>query len=67
MFMRMVGADDKYCSGDGAKWWKGGCCEHSGVSSTVLPGNCCGEVSRASAPATADAHGHGRAGGCCGS
>ncbi len=42
MFMRMVGADDKYCHGEGAKWWKGGCCEHSGVSAPVLPGNCCG-------------------------
>ncbi|WP_420732315.1 hypothetical protein, partial [Hwanghaeella sp. 1Z406] len=41
MFMKMVGADDKYCHGAGADWWKGGCCEHSGVSAPVLPGNCC--------------------------
>jgi hypothetical protein len=25
------GADDKYCHGAGAEWWKGGCCNHSGV------------------------------------
>ena len=41
MFMDMVGADDKYCSGEGAKWWKGGCCNHSGVAAPVLAGNCC--------------------------
>lgn len=41
MFMRMVGADDKYCHGAGAEWWKGGCCAHSGVEAPVLPGNCC--------------------------
>lgn len=42
MFMKMTGADDKYCHGAGADWWKGGCCDHSGVSAPVLPGNCCG-------------------------
>jgi hypothetical protein len=55
MFMRMVGADDKYCSGEGARWWKGGCCDHSGVSAPVLPGNCCaepGELAAAPPPAT---------------
>ena len=26
----------------GAEWWKGGCCNHSGVSRLALPGNCCG-------------------------
>ena len=41
MFMKMVGADDKYCRGEGAKWWKGDCCDHSGVKAPVLPGNCC--------------------------
>jgi hypothetical protein len=30
-----------YCHGEGARWWKGGCCEHSGVQAPVLPGNCC--------------------------
>lgn len=42
MFMKMVGADDKYCHGPGADWWKGGCCNHSGVEAPVLGGNCCG-------------------------
>jgi len=42
MFMKMTGADDKYCHGHGAEWWKGGCCNHSGVSSSTLKGNCCG-------------------------
>lgn len=42
MFMKMVGADDKYCHGRGAEWWKGGCCNHSGVTHSPLPGNCCG-------------------------
>ncbi len=41
MFMKMVGADDKYCHGPGADWWKGGCCAHSGHQANVLPGNCC--------------------------
>jgi hypothetical protein len=41
MFMKMVEADDKYCTGEGARWWKGGCCEHSGVRAPILPGNCC--------------------------
>jgi len=40
--MRMVDADAKYCEGEGARWWKGGCCNHSGVQAPVLPGNCCG-------------------------
>lgn len=40
-FMEMVGADDKYCHGPGAEWWKGGCCDHSGVSAPILKGNCC--------------------------
>jgi hypothetical protein len=53
--MQMVGADDKYCQGEGARWWKGGCCEHSGVSAPVLPGNCCDSHP---APANSD--------GCCG-
>jgi len=42
MFMAMTGADDKYCHGAGAEWWKGGCCNHSGVHAHHLPGNCCG-------------------------
>jgi hypothetical protein len=42
MFMQMVGADAKYCEGRGAEWWKGGCCNHSGVAASQLPGNCCG-------------------------
>ena len=42
MFMKMVGADGKYCHGAGADWWKGGCCGHSGHSAAPLPGNCCG-------------------------
>ncbi len=41
LFMQMVGADDKYCSGKGAAFWKGGCCDHSGVTAPQLPGNCC--------------------------
>jgi hypothetical protein len=41
MFMSMVEADDKYCTGEGARWWKGGCCDHSGVRAPILPGNCC--------------------------
>ena len=41
MFMAMVGADGKYCHGRGAEWWKGGCCNHSGVQAQALPGNCC--------------------------
>ena len=40
-FMQMVGADGKYCHGAGADWWKGGCCNHSGVEAPVLSGNCC--------------------------
>lgn len=43
MFMKMVGADDKYCHGAGADWWKGGCCNHSGVEAPILGGNCCGD------------------------
>lgn len=42
MFMRMVSANDKYCHGAGADWWKGGCCNHSGVTAIPLSGNCCG-------------------------
>jgi len=42
LFMKMTGADDKYCHGAGAEWWKGGCCNHSGVTGGGLPGNCCG-------------------------
>ncbi len=42
LFMQMVGADDKYCSGKGAAFWKGGCCAHSGVMAPLLKGNCCG-------------------------
>ena len=42
LFMKMTGADDKYCHGPGADWWKGGCCNHSGVQGHVLGGNCCG-------------------------
>jgi hypothetical protein len=42
LFMKMVGADGKYCHGEGADWWKGGCCNHSGVTAPVLGGNCCG-------------------------
>jgi hypothetical protein len=42
MFMKMTGADDKYCHGAGADWWKGGCVNHSGVRADVLSGNCCG-------------------------
>lgn len=42
MFMKMTGADDKYCRGEGAAWWNGGCCNHSGVSGGGLLGNCCG-------------------------
>jgi hypothetical protein len=42
MFMKMVGADGKYCHGAGAEWWKGGCCSHSGHAASALPGNCCG-------------------------
>ena len=42
MFMQMVGADDKYCTGKGAEFWKGGCCDHSGVQAHTLAGNCCG-------------------------
>ncbi|MCE8005563.1 MAG: hypothetical protein HEP69_00845 [Aestuariivita sp.] len=42
LFMKMTGADDKYCHGPGADWWKGGCCNHSGVTAPELPGNCCG-------------------------
>ncbi len=49
MFMRMVNADDKYCQGEGAQWWKGGCCNHSGVIASALAGNCCGEDSAAKA------------------
>lgn len=41
MFMEMVGADDKYCTGRGADFWKGGCCNHSGVHAAPLAGNCC--------------------------
>ena len=41
MFMKMVGADAKYCHGRGAEWWQGGCCNHSGVTSHPLSGNCC--------------------------
>ncbi|GAB5469066.1 MAG: hypothetical protein Kilf2KO_20960 [Rhodospirillales bacterium] len=41
MFMKMVGADKKYCSGAGADFWQGGCCDHSGVTAPVLKGNCC--------------------------
>jgi hypothetical protein len=41
MFMKMVGADGKYCHGAGAEWWKGGCCNHSGVEAPVLDSNCC--------------------------
>ena len=40
--MQMVGADDKYCTGKGAEFWKGGCCDHSGHTAHKLPGNCCG-------------------------
>jgi hypothetical protein len=42
LFMKMTGADGKYCHGEGAEWWKGGCCNHSGVTGGGLPGNCCG-------------------------
>ncbi len=41
LFMQMVGADDKYCRGAGAAFWKGGCCAHSGVAAPLLKGNCC--------------------------
>lgn len=41
LFMQMVGADDKYCTGRGAEFWKGGCCHHSGHGAQSLPGNCC--------------------------
>ncbi|MEO1192316.1 MAG: hypothetical protein AAFY02_11200 [Pseudomonadota bacterium] len=41
MFMKMVGADNKYCSGPGADFWQGGCCDHSGISAPRLKGNCC--------------------------
>lgn len=42
LFMKMVGADDKYCHGAGAEWWQGGCANHSGVRAPILSGNCCG-------------------------
>ena len=35
MFMQMAGADGKYCHGEGADWWRGGCVNHSGVSATL--------------------------------
>lgn len=44
LFMKMVGADDKYCHGAGAEWWKGGCANHSGVRAPILSGNCCGSA-----------------------
>jgi hypothetical protein len=65
MFMKMVGADGKYCSGEGAKWWKGGCCDHSGVQSAVLPGNCCDTGAADDAPAAAAAAASTTAGGSC--
>ena len=40
MFMKMVGADGKYCHGEGARFWSGGCC---GVDHAPLPSNCCGD------------------------
>jgi hypothetical protein len=42
MFMKMTGADDKYCHGAGAEWRKGGCVNLSGIRADVLSGNCCG-------------------------
>ena len=42
LFMKMVGADEKYCHGAGAEWWQGGCANHSGVRAPILSGNCCG-------------------------
>jgi hypothetical protein len=41
MFMKMVGADGKYCHGEGARFWQGGCCDHSHVEAHTLAGNCC--------------------------
>ena len=41
LFMEMTGADNKYCQGAGAEFWKGGCCNHSHVQTNALPGNCC--------------------------
>ena len=38
MFMKMVGADGKYCHGEGARFWSGGCC---GVDHSPLASNCC--------------------------
>ena len=40
-FMKMTGADAKYCHGKGAEFWKGGCCNHSHIQGAGLPGNCC--------------------------
>lgn len=60
MFMRMVDADAKYCEGEGARWWKGGCCNHSGVQAPVLPGNCCGTEGSAVQDAAPAQAGH-----CC--
>ena len=42
MFMKMVEANNKYCTGAGAEFWQGGCCDHSGVEAPRLKGNCCG-------------------------
>jgi hypothetical protein len=43
LFMKMVQADGKYCSGEGAKFWSGGCCDHSGVTPPASTHhNCCG-------------------------
>ncbi len=41
-FMEMVGADGKYCHGEGARFWAGGCCGHSGVEPAEFKSNCCG-------------------------
>ncbi|MCV0394322.1 MAG: hypothetical protein K5872_13595 [Rhizobiaceae bacterium] len=41
-FMKMVEADGKYCHGEGARFWSGGCCDHSGVAAANFACNCCG-------------------------